>query len=289
MPVFATAAVCRLFRASWLGLFAACAVAFSPPAAQASQCFAFVETAPPGLTVTPVVYQPAGQARTGPRLANDVPTVAIEFVGHATFQLTTPAGIVAATDYTGRNGSAGVPNVVTMNRAHSTHYTDNPDPRIDHVLRGWNPLGGEAKHDLEVGDLRVRNVATDIRSWTSAAVDKHGNSIFIFEVADLCIGHLGHLHHRLSDADLALIGRLDVVMAPVDGSWTLDIPNMIATLKDLRASLVIPMHFFGARSLSSFLAGMSDDFQIRRAQDRTIRVSLASLPRQPTVLVPYGY
>jgi hypothetical protein len=78
-------------------------------------------------------------------------------------------------------------------------------------------------------------------------------------------------------------------MAPVDGSWTLDIPNMIATLKDLRASLVIPMHFFGAGSLSSFLAGMSDDFQIRRAQDRTIRVSLASLPREPTVLVPYGY
>ena len=285
MPVFATAAASRLFRASLLGLSVAVAVALSPTAAQASQCFAFVENAPAEPSpVRLASWRPADASQLA-----EVPQVGIEFVGHATFQLTTPGGVVVATDYTGRNGSAGVPNVVTMNRAHTTHYTDNPDPRIDHVLRGWNPAGGEAKHDIEVGDLRVRNVATDIRSWASAAVDKHGNSIFIFEVADLCIGHLGHLHHRLSDADLALIGRLDVVMAPVDGSWTLDIPNMIATLKDLRASLVIPMHFFGAGSLSRFLAGMSDEFQIRRAQQPTIEVSLASLPREPTVLVPHGY
>jgi L-ascorbate metabolism protein UlaG (beta-lactamase superfamily) len=285
MPVFATAAACHVVRASLLGLFVACALALNPTDAPASQCFAFVENAPAEPSpVRLASWRPADASQIA-----EAPQVAIEFVGHATFQLTTPGGVVVATDYTGRNGSAGVPNVVTMNRAHSTHYTDNPDPRIDHVLRGWNPEGGKAQHDLEVGDLRVRNVATDIRSWTSAAVDKHGNSIFIFEVADLCIGHLGHLHHRLSDADLAEIGRLDVVMAPVDGSWTLDIPNMIATLKELRASLVIPMHFFGAGSLSRFLTGMSDAFQIRRAQQRVINVSLASLPREPTVLVPYGY
>ncbi|NIX22805.1 MAG: Zn-dependent hydrolase, partial [Actinobacteria bacterium] len=93
-------------------------------------------------------------------------------------------------------------------------YTDFPDPAIEHVLRGWNPEGGPAEHDLDVGDVHIRNVPTDIRGW-SGLVEPDGNSIFIFEVADLCIGHLGHLHHRLSDADLALIGRLDVVFAPV--------------------------------------------------------------------------
>jgi L-ascorbate metabolism protein UlaG (beta-lactamase superfamily) len=248
--------------------------------ARASQCFAFVENAPDGLTLTPVVYKTAARA----------PVAEIRFVGHATFQITSPGGVVIATDYTGRNGPAGVPDVVTMNHAHTTHFTNNPDPRIDHVLRGWNPDGdGPAQHDLKVGDTRIRNVATDIRGWQGGTVEKHGNSIFIFEMADLCIGHLGHLHHQLSHADLALIGRLDVVMAPVDGGWTLPLPKMIATLKDLRASLVIPMHFFGAGSLQSFLAGMSDEFQIRRASDPVIRVSLESLPRRPTVLVPHGY
>jgi L-ascorbate metabolism protein UlaG (beta-lactamase superfamily) len=200
----------------------------------------------------------------------------------------TPRGVVIATDYAGNAGAGPVPDVVTMNHAHHTHYTNNPDPRIDHVLRGWNPQGGPAKHDLEVGDVKIRNVPTDIRRWDQI-VEKDGNSIFIFEVADLCIGHLGHLHHELSDQDLALIGRLDVVMVPVDGGFTMAIENMITVLRDLRASLVIPMHFFGGASLRRFLNDIRGDFAVRRATESPIQVSLETLPREPTVLVPKGY
>ncbi len=39
-----------------------------------------------------------------------------------------------ATDYAGYAG--GGTDVVTMNRAHPTHFTDRPDPAIRHVLRG---------------------------------------------------------------------------------------------------------------------------------------------------------
>jgi L-ascorbate metabolism protein UlaG (beta-lactamase superfamily) len=267
-----------MLRSLLAAVLSAAALAALPGApALASQCLAFVEQAPPDWDVRAVPAALEG-ARAGD-------TVRIRFVGHATFRIETPGGVAIATDYTGRAGPGPVPTVVTMNKAHSTHYTDNPDPRIAHVLRGWNPEGGPAKHDLQVGDARIRNVPTDIRSSRGAA-EKHGNSIFIFEVADLCIGHLGHLHHRLSDADIALIGRLDVVMAPVDGSYTLDLPNMIATLKELRSSLVIPMHFFGGRSLERFLVGMSGDFAVRQAEHEVIEVSLRTLPRQPTVMVP---
>ena len=44
-----------------------------------------------------------------------------------------------------------------------------------------------------VDDVYIRNVPTDIRN--GGAMEADGNSIFIFEVAGLCIGHLGHLHH----------------------------------------------------------------------------------------------
>ena len=150
-------------------------------------------------------------------------------------------------------------------------------------------LGITAWQALYTVDAReqIRNVPTDIRGW-GASVDRFGNSIFIFEVADLCIGHLGHLHHRLSDEDLALIGRLDVVFAPVDGSFTLDLPTMIKVLKDLRASLVIPMHYFGTNSLGIFLAGMSEEFAIQVERGTTIDVALETLPQEPTVLVLGG-
>lgn len=252
--------------------------------AEASKCFAYVERTPE--VQDPIVPVP-GFIPAGFSSAQTAPSVTITYVTHSTFRLETPEGVVIATDYAGVAGAGPIPTVVTMNHAHETHYTPFPDPAIQHVLRGWNPQGGPTQHNLTVGDVLIRNVPTDIRSW-GGGVEPDGNSIFIFEVADLCIGHLGHLHHKPTPDQLAMIGRLDVVFAPVDGSYTLDLPTMIELLKELRTSLVIPMHSFSDSSLRLFLAGMLSDFELEMAKDATIEVSLTSLPRQPTVLVLPG-
>ena len=55
---------------------------------------------------------------------------------------------------------------------------------------------------------------------------RDGNSIFIFEVAGLCIGHLGHLHHKLDDSHFAQIGRLDILMVPIDGTYTMSLDGI---------------------------------------------------------------
>jgi L-ascorbate metabolism protein UlaG (beta-lactamase superfamily) len=214
-------------------------------------------------------------------------TVRLNYVDHATFLLETHGGLTAATDFTGFLGLTDlVPDVVTMNHAHSTHFTSFPDPAIPHVLLGWNPDGGPADHHLDLGEMLVRNVPTDIRSrFGDATAEPFGNSIFVFEVAGLCIGHLGHLHHEPTPQQYAMLGRLDVVMAPVDGGLTLELPAMIRVLQRLRSSVVIPMHWFGPSSLERFLAGMSEDFAIERREENWIEVSLATLPSRPTVVV----
>lgn len=257
---------------------------FAPNSAQASKCFAYVEKTP---DLRPSNTPASGYIPAGFSNVQAAPSVQITYVTHSTFRLETPEGVVIATDYAGVAGAGPLPTVVTMNHAHETHYTSYPDPAIQHVLRGWNPQGGPAKHNLTVADVLIRNVPTDIRSW-DGGVEPDGNSIFIFEVADLCIGHLGHLHHKPTPEQLAMIGRLDVVFAPVDGSYTLNLPSMIELLKDLRTSLVIPMHSFGESSLKLFLAGMLSDFELDLAKDATIEISLTTLPRQPTVLVLPG-
>jgi L-ascorbate metabolism protein UlaG (beta-lactamase superfamily) len=247
----------------------------------ASRCLAVAEAAPPAL---PVAYVPA-QAAPAPLGAEEV---SIRFVGHATFLITTPAGVTIATDYTGRSGPVAAPRVVTMNLAHSSHHTNNPDPRIEHVLRGWNPEGGPAKHHLQVDDVLIRNVPTDIRGWEGVRMDA-GNSIFIFEVAHLCIGHLGHLHHRLAPEDLAWIGQLDVVMVMVDGSYTMDQAAVVETLDVLRARLVLPMHYFGPATLQRFLAYLGERFEVEVSPVPEVVVSVATLPPSPKVLVLPGY
>ena len=95
--------------------------------------------------------------------------VQLTFISHSTFVIETSGGIRIATDFTGNAGGI-VPDVVTMNHAHRSHYTDTPDPAIKHVLRGWNPEGGPAHHDVTIGDVHIRNVTTDIRGGTIGRV-----------------------------------------------------------------------------------------------------------------------
>ncbi|MDQ0558743.1 L-ascorbate metabolism protein UlaG (beta-lactamase superfamily) [Rhizobium mesoamericanum] len=199
-------------------------------------------------------------------------SVTLTYIGHSTFLIETPGGVTIATDYSGWYSPPRVPMVVTMNRAHSSHYSLVTDPAIKYVLHGWSDVPGEkAKIDLVVGDTYIRNVTTDIRGGFGAP-QQDGNSIFIFEVAGLCIGHLGHLHYELTDAHYIQIGRLDIVMVPVDGGLTMGSDSMSRVIKRLRASLILPMH--QPRPLQSFLSMFGPDFDISYAPTNTISVSL---------------
>jgi L-ascorbate metabolism protein UlaG (beta-lactamase superfamily) len=215
----------------------------------------------------------------------------LTFIGHATFLIESPQLVRIVTDYNDYVRPPVLPDIVTMNHAHSTHYTDHPDPAIKYVLRGWGATPEQPAHwDLKYRDVRVRNVPTNIRSfYGSASTERHGNSIFIFETANLCIGHLGHLHHTLTQQQLNEIGRLDVVMVPVDGTYTLDPEGMMEVLTALKAQLMIPMHFFGGYTLDRFLDRARKQWEIETAEIPSIVVSKASLPANPKVLVLPGY
>lgn len=221
------------------------------------------------------------------RAATTDEAVTITFLGHASFHIVTPRGIGAVTDYSGSHVPDTVPDLVTMNHAHATHFSDVPDTRIRHVLRGWAIDGKPAHHDMRVGDLRVRNIPTNIRNW-GGGTEYYGNSIFVFEAAGLCIAHLGHLHHLLNDDDLAELGSIDILMTPIDGSFTVDQADMVAIVAQIHPRLLLPMHYFSESTLKRFLARVSDRFEIRVSPERSTIVSRATLPAAPQVLVLPG-
>ena len=213
--------------------------------------------------------------------------VRISYAGHSTFLIESPKLVRIATDYNDWVKPPVRPDIVTMNHAHSTHYTDRPEPDIKFVLRGWRDDGKPSGHDLSFQDVRVRSVATNIRDW-SGGTQRHGNSIFIFEIAQLCIAHLGHLHHTLNQQQLDEIGRVDVVFAAVDGNMTLDLEGMIEVLQSLKAQQVIPMHFFSAYTLDRFLSRVRQNYRVDISETPSLTISKATLPTQPTVTVLPG-
>ncbi len=208
----------------------------------------------------------------------------ITFLGHASFLIETPGGVRAVTDYNGYNVPPEPPDIATMNHAHSTHYTDHPDPRIPHVLHGWRDDGKPADIDLTVGDLHVTNLPTNIRDG-QGGTEMYGNSIFLFESAGICIAHLSHLHHLLTDQDLVLLGHIDVVMAPVDGVYTMSQQDMAAVLEQIHPRLVLPMHYFTRDVVARFVDLVRDRYVVRESDSPTLLVSRATLPERPTLVV----
>src|SRR5712672_1181045 len=230
----------RLVRFTW-ALLTAVSLAFAllvvpragaqPPSAQAPSVQAPSAQAPqPKQEAKPEMVEncpgliASGRPRVMPaslQLALNPDEVRISYAGHSTFLIESPQQVRTATDNNDYVRPRVLPDIITMNHAHDTHYTDHPDPAIKYVLRGWGRSESEpARHDITVKDVRVRNVPTNIRNW-SGGTERNGNSIFVFEIANMCIAHLGHLHHTLNQQQLNEIGRIDAVMAAVDGNMTL--------------------------------------------------------------------
>jgi len=212
----------------------------------------------------------------------------LTYAGHATFLIETPDGVRAATDYNDWVKPPVLPDIVTMNHAHSSHYTMHPESGIRFVLHGWADDEKPARIDMTYKDMRVRNVPTNIRTF-DGGTERHGNSIFIFEAANLCIAHLGHLHHTLTQQQLNEIGKIDLVMVPVDGNYTLDLDGMIDVLKSLKAPLMVPMHYFSRYTLERFLDRARQEWDVEFSEVPTMLVSKATLPAKPKVLVLPGH
>jgi L-ascorbate metabolism protein UlaG (beta-lactamase superfamily) len=255
-----------------------------------------------GVPPATLAQQPLTEERCPRLVARDIPRaipasfklaainqgeVRLTYVGHSTFLIESAAGVRIVTDYNDYVRPPVVPDIATMNRAHSTHYSNNPDSGIKHVLRGWGREGEPARYDLQVDDVWVRNVVTNIRDWGGGTL-LHGNSIFVFESGGVCIAHLGHLHHTLTPAHIEELGRVDVVLVPVDGSYTLNIDGMVEVLRQINAPLAIPMHVFSPYTLDRFLEAMGSIYEAERSMSPTVVVSRATLPARPKMLVLPG-
>jgi L-ascorbate metabolism protein UlaG (beta-lactamase superfamily) len=211
----------------------------------------------------------------------------ITFVGHSSYLIETPQGVRVITDYNGVNGYGRRPDIVTMNNAHGTHYTDDIEEGITHVLRGWSEGGRDLmEQDVTLRDIQVWNVPTNVRDI--GGVRRNGNSMFGFRIGDLCLAHLGHLHHRLEKEHLEQLGRIDVLMVPIDGSYTMGVPLMNEVVRQIQAQVVLPMHYWGRHQVERFLGLVADSYEAVWPDSRTIDISKAALPAKPTVIVVGG-
>ncbi|MGI6004167.1 MAG: MBL fold metallo-hydrolase [Christensenellales bacterium] len=177
----------------------------------------------------------------------------VQWLGHSCFCLTTENGTRIIADPF--KDSIGYPlanapaDIVTTSHKHYDHgYTqavmppftlvDTPEKVI---LRGVTIYGVPTWHDEAGGSLRGDNI------------------VFVYEADGLRLAHMGDLGHLLSAEQLAAIGRLDVLMIPIGGIYTIDAQVAAQTVKALSPRVVLPMHYQSDRlTLGKKLGGLED-------------------------------
>ena len=215
--------------------------------------------------------------------------VRINYIGHSTFLIESPQLVRIATDYNDYVRPPVLPDIVTMNHAHSTHYTDRRPIPASSMCCAAGPTTRSRR--ASICNTRMCACATCRPTSAPSTAARNGTAIrsSSSRSANLCIAHLGHLHHTLTQQQLNEIGRVDVVLVPVDGSYTLDLDGMIEVLHSLKAPLMIPMHYFSAYTLDRFLQRVRQEWDVEIAEVPSLVVSKAALPAKPKVLVLPGH
>lgn len=77
----------------------------------------------------------------------------------------------------------------------------------------------------------------------SKGSERGKNVIYVIEIDDFTILHLGDLGHQLDKETLEKIPNVDVLMIPVGGTYTLDGKEAAKVISDLEPGIVIPMHY----------------------------------------------
>ena len=75
---------------------------------------------------------------------------------------------------------------------------------------------------------------------------KRGKNMMTLVKADgLRVLHMGDLGHMLSPEQLAVLGRVDVLMIPVGGFYTIDARQAAELAKKIAPAVTVPMHYRG--------------------------------------------
>ena len=91
------------------------------------------------------------------------------------------------------------------------------------------------------------------------------NRIAVLDAEGMRVVHLGDLGHTLNEAQTAALGRVDLLLIPVGGYYTIDAKTAAETAKKLDARIVVPMHYRGA-GFGYDVIGTVDAF-VKRAEN----------------------
>ena len=160
----------------------------------------------------------------------------ITWLGHSCFSIKEKGKVLVTDPYSPDLGYAPLKisaDVVTISHFHPGHsYIEGIDN---------NPKQITTPGEFEIGGLFATGVSTFHDSENGSVRGR--NTVFLVELGNMVLCHLGDLGHRLTPQLLEELGSVDVLFLPVGGGSTISVNLAVETVRALDPRIVIPMHY----------------------------------------------
>ena len=221
------------------------------------------------------------QARGGNGKSPSLGSFFVQWYGHSSFLIHSGSQtkVVADPNF---NVTPGIQaDAVTVSNDHFTHNNTGAVTGNPIILRGitfkqtWQPIRTSVK------DITIVNIPSQrSASWGAIA-----NSIFVYEMGSLCIAHLGNIGHLLTDEQVKVLQRVDVMMVPIDAMTNLGFEDVIKVIGQVKPPIVIPMHYDMARQAELFAAFAREHYPIKLVSQSQLTLNRSMLPKATEIYV----
>jgi L-ascorbate metabolism protein UlaG (beta-lactamase superfamily) len=219
----------------------------------------------------------------------------VRYLGHSSFWLNSTKGTTVVTDPYGAHLEYNFPplegDIVVISHEHRDH---NAFHRV-----GGKPMIVKRTHDFQC----EQEVCV---SRTNETLTFHGiptfhdnfqgrrrgpNTVWHWYWEGIHFCHLGDLGHLLTDQQVKIIGKVDVLFCPVGGKITLNPTEATLVINQLAPKIVFPMHYLtpvvegkdlAEFPVSEFTSKMSS---VEDASTMAVDIELARLPSQAKVVL----
>jgi L-ascorbate metabolism protein UlaG (beta-lactamase superfamily) len=214
----------------------------------------------------------------------------ITFVGHACFKVKSKNATLVFDPYDPKKVGYNLPkltsDILLISHQHGDHnyikgvsdYQLLIDSPGEYEMKDVYIVGFESFHDANGGK------------------DRGKNTMFLVEIEGVTLLHLGDLGHELDDNTLSNISRVDVLLIPVGGVYTIDPKVASKVISSLEPGFVVPMHYQTKDltglsnklgSLDDFLEELGSDESAKKSEKLVIS-GTTHIPEESEVVVLKG-
>jgi L-ascorbate metabolism protein UlaG (beta-lactamase superfamily) len=211
----------------------------------------------------------------------------MKWYGHAAFGLTTGSGVRIIIDpyesgaFGGAIGHAPITDsadIVLVSHDHGDHN------HTSDIKGPFTEVRAEGSYDLK----GVRISALPVYHDASQGKERGKNLIFVIEADGLKVVHAGDLGHLLDEDILSRIGKADVLMLPVGGTYTVNAAEATQVMNAIKPSVTLPMHY-KSEKVALPLAPVEDftkgKKRVRKVSGPEMELTLDSLPEVAEIVL----